>query len=235
MAVASSGRAGGPHRRPPVHLPAIGAPAGINIDNRHLQLLADVMTYRGEVLGVTRFGIAKMKVGAHWRRAPSTRSSRTAGSAATHGVPACGTSAPHTHAPLLPAGLGSHARFVREDARPLVRRCHSLTDGPREGRVRGARPCLASLLCAPLSPPPRRCPSAPLAVDHRGRAHPPRNGALQDVASHAGAARSGSETAGCGSRGGSGWRRGPRERAAGCYRDPVLVTPARLEVDATSN
>ena len=38
------------------------AVAGINIDSRHLQLLADIMTYRGEVLGVTRFGIAKMKV-----------------------------------------------------------------------------------------------------------------------------------------------------------------------------
>jgi hypothetical protein len=34
---------------------------GIGIDSRHLQLLADTMTYRGEVLGVTRFGIAKMK------------------------------------------------------------------------------------------------------------------------------------------------------------------------------
>ena len=34
---------------------------GISIDCRHLQLLADVMTYRGEVLGITRFGIAKMK------------------------------------------------------------------------------------------------------------------------------------------------------------------------------
>jgi DNA-directed RNA polymerase III subunit RPC1 len=34
---------------------------GIEIDPRHLMLLADVMTYRGEVLGITRFGIAKMK------------------------------------------------------------------------------------------------------------------------------------------------------------------------------
>lgn len=34
---------------------------GIGIDPRHLQLLADTMTYRGEVLGITRFGIAKMK------------------------------------------------------------------------------------------------------------------------------------------------------------------------------
>jgi DNA-directed RNA polymerase III subunit RPC1 len=34
---------------------------GIGIDPRHLRLLADVMTYRGEVLGITRFGIAKMK------------------------------------------------------------------------------------------------------------------------------------------------------------------------------
>eukprot|EP01138_Halocafeteria_seosinensis_P010093 gb/GECG01010307.1/.p1 GENE.gb/GECG01010307.1/~~gb/GECG01010307.1/.p1 ORF type:complete len:1523 (+),score=185.46 gb/GECG01010307.1/:1-4569(+) len=34
---------------------------GIGIDPRHMMLLADVMTYRGEVLGITRFGIAKMK------------------------------------------------------------------------------------------------------------------------------------------------------------------------------
>jgi len=34
---------------------------GIGIDSRHLKLLADVMTYRGQVLGITRFGIAKMK------------------------------------------------------------------------------------------------------------------------------------------------------------------------------
>lgn len=34
---------------------------GIDIDQRHLMLLADVMTYRGSVLGITRFGIDKMK------------------------------------------------------------------------------------------------------------------------------------------------------------------------------
>ncbi|TMW55051.1 hypothetical protein Poli38472_013813 [Pythium oligandrum] len=34
---------------------------GIGIDRRHLMLLADVMTFKGEVLGITRFGIAKMK------------------------------------------------------------------------------------------------------------------------------------------------------------------------------
>ncbi|RWS14621.1 DNA-directed RNA polymerase III subunit RPC1-like protein, partial [Dinothrombium tinctorium] len=34
---------------------------GISIDVRHLKLLADTMTYRGEVLGITRFGLAKMK------------------------------------------------------------------------------------------------------------------------------------------------------------------------------
>ncbi|KAK4336990.1 hypothetical protein RND71_044076 [Anisodus tanguticus] len=34
---------------------------GISIDNRHLMLLADLMTYRGEILGITRFGLAKMK------------------------------------------------------------------------------------------------------------------------------------------------------------------------------
>jgi len=31
-------------------------------DPRHLHLLADCMTYKGEVLGITRFGISKMKV-----------------------------------------------------------------------------------------------------------------------------------------------------------------------------
>ena len=34
---------------------------GIGVDARHTMLLADCMTYRGEVLGITRFGIAKMK------------------------------------------------------------------------------------------------------------------------------------------------------------------------------
>lgn len=30
---------------------------GIEIDNRHVQLLADEMTYKGQILGITRFGI----------------------------------------------------------------------------------------------------------------------------------------------------------------------------------
>lgn len=34
---------------------------GMSIDARHTMLLADCMTARGEVLGITRFGIAKMK------------------------------------------------------------------------------------------------------------------------------------------------------------------------------
>lgn len=33
----------------------------LSIDPRHMALLADVMTYRGEVLGITRFGLAKMR------------------------------------------------------------------------------------------------------------------------------------------------------------------------------
>ncbi|KAL2887929.1 DNA-directed RNA polymerase III subunit RPC1 [Ceratocystis lukuohia] len=33
----------------------------MNIDPRHMDLLADVMTYKGEVLGITRFGLAKMR------------------------------------------------------------------------------------------------------------------------------------------------------------------------------
>ena len=34
---------------------------GMDIDNRHVSLLADVMTFRGEVLGITRFGMPKMR------------------------------------------------------------------------------------------------------------------------------------------------------------------------------
>ncbi|XP_013774384.1 DNA-directed RNA polymerase III subunit RPC1-like [Limulus polyphemus] len=34
---------------------------GISVDRRHLMLLADLMTFKGEVLGITRFGLAKMK------------------------------------------------------------------------------------------------------------------------------------------------------------------------------
>jgi DNA-directed RNA polymerase III subunit RPC1 len=33
----------------------------ITINNKHLSLLADVMTYKGELLGITRYGLAKMK------------------------------------------------------------------------------------------------------------------------------------------------------------------------------
>ncbi|KAI9849940.1 MAG: hypothetical protein M1837_000154 [Sclerophora amabilis] len=40
----------------------IGAVMGdMEIDPRHMQLLADVMTYKGEILGITRFGLAKMR------------------------------------------------------------------------------------------------------------------------------------------------------------------------------
>jgi DNA-directed RNA polymerase III subunit RPC1 len=34
---------------------------GLTVDPRHVQLLADVMSYRGQILGITRHGIAKMK------------------------------------------------------------------------------------------------------------------------------------------------------------------------------
>lgn len=34
---------------------------GMNIDPRHVALLGDIMTFKGEVLGITRFGVAKMK------------------------------------------------------------------------------------------------------------------------------------------------------------------------------
>lgn len=33
----------------------------VSVDPRHLKLLADIMTYKGEILGITRNGIAKMK------------------------------------------------------------------------------------------------------------------------------------------------------------------------------
>ncbi|KAL2754016.1 hypothetical protein ACRALDRAFT_1075933 [Sodiomyces alcalophilus JCM 7366] len=33
----------------------------MSIDPRHMQLLADVMTFKGEVLGITRFGLSKMR------------------------------------------------------------------------------------------------------------------------------------------------------------------------------
>lgn len=33
----------------------------MDIDPRHMQLLADVMTYKGEILGITRFGLSKMR------------------------------------------------------------------------------------------------------------------------------------------------------------------------------
>ena len=34
---------------------------GMSVDRRHVGLLADLMTCRGEVLGITRHGLAKMK------------------------------------------------------------------------------------------------------------------------------------------------------------------------------
>lgn len=34
---------------------------GIGIDPRHMLLLSDVMTFKGEVLGITRFGVSKMR------------------------------------------------------------------------------------------------------------------------------------------------------------------------------
>lgn len=34
---------------------------GMSIDTRHVQLLADIMTFKGMVLGITRFGVSKMK------------------------------------------------------------------------------------------------------------------------------------------------------------------------------
>ena len=34
---------------------------GMQLDFRHCMLLSDLMTFKGEILGITRFGIAKMK------------------------------------------------------------------------------------------------------------------------------------------------------------------------------
>jgi DNA-directed RNA polymerase III subunit RPC1 len=33
----------------------------MSIDTRHIQLLSDIMTFKGQVLGITRFGVSKMK------------------------------------------------------------------------------------------------------------------------------------------------------------------------------
>jgi DNA-directed RNA polymerase III subunit RPC1 len=34
---------------------------GIAVDPRHISMLADVMTFKGRILGITRFGVSKMK------------------------------------------------------------------------------------------------------------------------------------------------------------------------------
>ena len=34
---------------------------GMSVDRRHVELLAGQMTARGEVLGITRYGLARMK------------------------------------------------------------------------------------------------------------------------------------------------------------------------------
>ena len=34
---------------------------GLAVDARHTMLLGDIMTFKGEVLGITRFGVAKLK------------------------------------------------------------------------------------------------------------------------------------------------------------------------------
>ena len=33
----------------------------ISVDRRHIDLLSDLMSSRGEILGITRYGLAKMK------------------------------------------------------------------------------------------------------------------------------------------------------------------------------
>lgn len=44
-----------------VRLPCFSVSDGLGVDPRHTGLLGDVMTYKGEVLGITRFGVSKMK------------------------------------------------------------------------------------------------------------------------------------------------------------------------------
>jgi DNA-directed RNA polymerase III subunit RPC1 len=34
---------------------------GIKVDHRHIMLLADTMSFRGQILRITRFGIGKMR------------------------------------------------------------------------------------------------------------------------------------------------------------------------------
>merc|ERR1719313_2554038 len=40
---------------------AIMGSYGIAVDARHIQMLGDCMTYRGQVLGINRYGISKMR------------------------------------------------------------------------------------------------------------------------------------------------------------------------------
>jgi DNA-directed RNA polymerase III subunit RPC1 len=34
---------------------------GMKVDLRHMKLLADIMSYKGEILGITRYGISKIR------------------------------------------------------------------------------------------------------------------------------------------------------------------------------
>ncbi|KAF1744812.1 hypothetical protein MXB_3507 [Myxobolus squamalis] len=58
---------------------------GINVDIRHFILLADLMTYSGDVLGITRYGLTKMKEGASLMLASFEKTSEHLFDAAFHG------------------------------------------------------------------------------------------------------------------------------------------------------
>ena len=84
---------------------------GLKVDPRHMMLLGDIMCYKEEVLGITRFGIAKMKdsvscgvLTLHSKR----KRKRKRGDSFTEKNCVVGT--------------GTHVGILRENNRPSVRR-----------------------------------------------------------------------------------------------------------------
>lgn len=83
---------------------------GLKVDPRHMMLLGDIMCYKGEVLGITRFGIAKMKDSVSYRvlKLHSKRKQRERCDRFTEKNCVVGT--------------GAHVGILRENNRPSVRR-----------------------------------------------------------------------------------------------------------------
>ena len=148
---------------------------GIRIDTRHRMLLSDVMTFKGEVLGITRFGVAKMR-----------ESVLMLVRACVHGivaqcihvvptpiVPGCWLTRAHVPAPSTsntPPGP------LREDDGPPLRRGRARAHGRHRGR---------------------------LGVHHHGHPHTPGHGPLQAPPCGAEAGR-GAAPGAAGGRGGGG-------------------------------